>query len=82
MHRYTNQQPYDPTAGPWPTNHSETEKEAQREAGAKLLEDVRQAVQDGAQGFQIPAGVYRLPDCFCFDNVEGFTLEVSSQAAA
>ena len=78
MDRFNNPEPYDPTAGPWPVEYSEEEKQAQREAGKHIQEKFQKAIAEGHHEFHIPEGVYRIDSTFHVNDYDGLHIRASN----
>lgn len=75
MHRYRSQQPFDPNAGPWPTQYSAEEKRQQRDAGQTALADFRNCMANGEKVFEFAPGVYRVDACFQAEDIDGLHIK-------
>ena len=58
----------------WPTAYSDADKQAQRNAGAQLLNAIAAATQSGQTSYTIPTGVYRISNNIVIANTRNFTL--------
>ena len=74
MERYNNVEPYNPSAGPWPLDYSEEEKQAQREAGKQIVQELKDAEAQGHHEFHIPEGIYRIEEPLHLEGYEGMDI--------
>lgn len=66
--------PYRESDPPYPDAYTDAQKSEQRTQGARILAELRAAIDKKTPGFEIPAGVYRVKGTFGWDKVQDFTL--------